>query len=79
MLKFSFSTPKYFTGLNDPIAKEIYGKLDGKLQKWFKILSIGMVTITPICVTLPSFIASVLRYFYSDLGAAAFQLPFPLW
>lgn len=81
-LNLQFLYPFYFknvSGLVDPQAKGIYEKIDRILQKWFKILNLVLVNVTPACVILPTLIACLFMYFNTELGNTAFVLPFPMW
>lgn len=63
----------------NPASETIHNGMDEKLQKWFRLLSIVMVGISPIGVTIPIFGASLFAYYFTELGNDAFLLPFPIW
>lgn len=68
-----------FIGIVNAISKTIYVGTDKKLQFLNKIIGIGIIKITPIGVTLPMCVVSIFKYFTTDLGDEAFDLPFHQW
>lgn len=73
---------RYFfsIGLMNPTLKTIYRKTNEEIKKVHKILNFALVKSTPVCVTIPVFIASFVAYFTTDLGTEAFELPIPtMW
>lgn len=69
----------HFVGTVNAISKTIYTGTDKKLQHVSKIMDFVIIKVTPICVTVPMFVVSMVKYFTTDLGGEAFDLPFHQW
>lgn len=78
---FVSSHSRHFSiGLMSPILNTIYTQTDEKIKKLVEMLNFAMANMTPILVTLPTFIGSFVAYFTTDLGADALELPLPtMW
>lgn len=65
--------------MNDPESAVIYIEINEIVEKITYFFHFAGVKITAPCVVLPSIFISFYRYFYTDLNANAFILPFPAW
>lgn len=75
-----FETLKFeFVGLKNARSKEIYEDTNRLLEKISGILFIAFVKVVPQLMIWPTFALSFAKYFATDLGADAFQLPLFLW
>lgn len=66
-------------GLKNPLSKSIYENMNAFVEKWSKIIYFVSMRITFPCVSIPYAIWSYYQYYTTDLGPAAFHLPFPFW
>lgn len=57
----------------------MYIKTDRQIEKWSKIVYIMIALATPACFIFPMLIYSLVKYFTTDLGTGAFELPLPVW
>lgn len=69
----------YFLGSKYADSKKIYDQTIQKMEKWSKIIYLGISRVLPICLMLPKFIISFSLYYTTDLDRGAFILPFPTW
>lgn len=78
---FIFDSPNHsiVLGLQNPKSKSIYDKNDENVQKLLRFLNVVVVIVSPIALTAPIYIASFIKYHFTDLGNDAFVFPFPMW
>lgn len=69
----------YIAALINPFSKTKYGVINHKIEKWYKIIDIVTVKVSPPTIFLPKLIIGYFNYFTTDLGNAAFKLPNPMW
>lgn len=67
------------TGLVDPTSKAIYTEIGEKIQKLTRILNIVFPKVSPVLVTIPPFLASLITSLTTDLATDALELPLPMW
>lgn len=49
------------------------------MEKWIRIMDIAFLRVTPVLSTFPAMIVCYSKYFTTDLGGKAFELPVPIW
>lgn len=62
-----------------PTSREIYEKINKKVEKWTEVLYFGLFKVTVPAALLPNCLWSFYIYFSTDLGRDAFNVPFPIW
>lgn len=68
------------SGLDWTTTKSIYDDANKSIEKWIKRVHFVIVNVTLFCYIAPRPIISFIKYFTTDLGFDAFELPFPvLW
>lgn len=71
--KLSISGQKY------PESKAIYNEFISQAEKWREFLNYAIMRIPLNCVMCPKLILCSYRYYTTDLGNDALELPFPIW
>lgn len=66
---------EYFTMLGITI----YQPSCHMLQSWSKMMEFDIIKMTPICINLPTFVVSMIKYFTTDLGEEAFDMAVHQW
>lgn len=66
-------------GTENPISKAIHEKRSQEVEKWCKALDFIMRKVTLQLSMWPKFVVSMFRYFTTDLGREAFELPYLMW
>lgn len=56
----------------------MYNETNRLIEKWTKIIYIIAVNVVLPAMMLPKFFISFFGYFATDMGNAAFELPFPV-
>lgn len=80
-----FNIPTFFliktliSALKYSASKSIFRRANQLAEKLNKIIFIVLVKLTPACGAGPWVAWTFFIYFTTDLGADAFQLPFPMW
>lgn len=77
----SFDRKKIFKllGLKHAISKTIYEDASRQVENLSGILYVVFVKVFPQVVIWPLFVLSLIKYFATDLGGDAFELPILLW
>lgn len=57
----------------------IFNKTNQLVEKIGGIVFFIMIKLTPACVYVPWSIYTFVIYFATDVGNAAFELPYPIW
>lgn len=70
---------KIALGLGNPESMTIYVEAIQRIEKVCEIIYCVVVKVTPACVVLPKFFASLLNYCTTDLGDEALVLPLLMW
>lgn len=60
-------------------SQPLYTETSQKVEKWMRILDVAFLKVTPIMAVGPATIVSFVKFFSTDLGASAFELPIPMW
>lgn len=68
-----------YVGLQYAGSKPLYTEISQKVGKWIEFLDFACLKVTPLLCVNSALIASFSTYFTTDLGAAAFELPLPMW
>lgn len=68
-----------FVGVECPGSQATYTKISQKLGKCVEILDFACLKGTPILANSTALIAGFVKYFATDLGDSAFELPAPIW
>ena len=66
-------------GLENPTSAAIYVNVNERVETWTKLIDFALIKFSIPGVIAPKFIISFYLYFWSDLEADAFSLPFPIW
>lgn len=66
-------------GLEHETATAIYEQTNRRVEKVADIFFVGFVKVLPTCVFLATFLLSFIKYFTTDLGGDAFELPVLGW
>lgn len=61
------------------LSKINYEEINQKIEKWCKIIDLVTVKVSPFTVVIPKLIISFSKYFATELGNDAFELPNPMW
>lgn len=69
----------YFKGLNCSESRTLYAESSQRMGKWIKILHVAFIQISPAVSTGSALIVSFSKYYTTDLGSSAFELPLPMW
>lgn len=67
-----------FVGLKHSNSPAFYTETSQKMEKWIKIVHV-LSNVSPVLYILPVSMVSFIKYFTTDLGGSAFELPFPMW
>lgn len=67
------------SGLKYARSRAIYEDTNRQLEKLSGILYVAFVKVLPQLMIWPTFALSYVKYFATDLGADAFELPLFLW
>lgn len=70
---------QYFEGLNCSESRVLYAESSQRMGKWIKILHVAFIQISPAVSTGSALIVSFSKYYTTDLGSSAFELPLPMW
>lgn len=68
-----------FLALKYAPSRSIFSRTNRLIEKLSEITVLVIVKVTPISGYLPWFVYTFFVYFTTDLGNAAFDLPFPIW
>lgn len=68
-----------FVGLEYQAASELYVKTNQQIETWSEIIYFIISQISPQCIGLPVFIASLYAYFTTDLQNEALEWPYAMW
>lgn len=66
-------------GLKCSESQAMYTKTSQKVEKWIKIVDFVFLKVTPMLSTWTALIVCFIKYFTTDLGDSAFELPIPMW
>lgn len=66
-------------GLRCVTSRSMYEKINHRMEKLSKIVYFGVVGVTVPGFIIPKALVSYFKYFTTDLGADAFDLPMPTW
>lgn len=66
-------------GLKDSALKIVYAQTSQKMEKWIETLDFAFIKGMPIASIWPALIVSLIKYFTTDLGDAALELPSAMW
>lgn len=69
----------YVSGLKCPASTVNFVEVDLLVEKCTKIINFIFTKIGRYSIMFPKFIYCFYSYYVNDLGAGAFELPFPLW
>lgn len=61
------------------MSRVIYENSNQLVEKWFNIFIRLVMFVTLPGLMFPTFIVSYFKYFTSDLGNDAFEMPYPIW
>lgn len=68
-----------FVGLEYQASSALYVKINQQVEKWSEIIYFIISKVSPQCIGLPIFIASLFAYFTTDLKNEALELPYAMW
>lgn len=68
-----------FVGIKHPELRSTYTETSQKMEKCIKILDIVYLKASPILGIHLALVVSYFKYFITNLGGAAFELPLPMW
>lgn len=66
-------------GMDNPVSKVIHEEKIQQVEKWCKALDFIMRKVTLQMSMWPKLVGSIFRYFTTDLGNDAFELPYLMW
>lgn len=66
-------------GLTNPVSRMIYENGNHLVEKWFNIFIRLVMFVTLPGLMFPTFVVSYYKYFTTDLGNDAFEMPYPIW
>lgn len=64
---------------NNPTMERVFKMTIHRIDKWNRMIYLCMSKGVPLVVIWPTYIASFIIYYTSDLGEDAFTLPTPVW
>lgn len=68
-----------YVGLEIVETQRLYIETSQQMDKWIGILDFAFLIGTPIVSTWPALVVSCSKYFTTDLGGSALELPYPIW